>query len=147
MTYDITALRALFPALSSGTAHFDGPGGTQTPDSVIAAMVDYLSNCNANHGGEFTTSRESDSILSRAHQAAADLLHAPSADEIIFGANMTTLTLHLSRAIGRTKPSTHSSPSSIGSRRSRSPTTSCNAPRTSSRATTSWAANRTRTKR
>src|SRR5262249_4471477 len=55
-----------------------------------------------NHGGEFTTSRESDAILERAHQAAADLIHAPSANEIIFGPNMTTLTLHLSRAIGKT---------------------------------------------
>jgi len=65
-------------------------------------MVHYLSTCNANHGGEFTTSRESDAILERAHARVADLIHARSPREIIFGANMTTLTLHLSRAFART---------------------------------------------
>jgi cysteine desulfurase family protein (TIGR01976 family) len=82
--------------------YLDGPGGTQVPQRVIDAMVRYLTTCNANHGGVFTTSRESDAILHEAHQAAADLLNAPSTDEIIFGANMTTLTFHLSRALGRT---------------------------------------------
>jgi len=105
--FDFSALREQFPALQRkvngrSPIYFDGPGGTQTPQRVITAMVDYLSNCNANHGGEFATSRESDSILGRAHQAAADLINAPSADEIIFGANMTTLTFHLSRAVART---------------------------------------------
>ena len=57
--------------------------------------------CNANHGGVFATSQESDRILDDAHAAVADLLNAPSPDEIVFGANMTTLTLHLSRAIGQ----------------------------------------------
>ena len=65
-------------------------------------MVHYLANCNANHGGVFTTSRESDAILHAAHQAVADFINAPSAQEIVFGQNMTTLTLHVSRSIART---------------------------------------------
>ena len=104
---DVHSLRRQFPALnqtrSGKTPIFlDGPGGTQVPQSVIDAMVHYLSTCYANHGGVFATSRESDATVHGAHQAMADLLNAPSPDEIIFGANMTTLTLHLSRALGRT---------------------------------------------
>jgi len=82
--------------------YLDGPGGTQVPQCVLDAMIHYLTTCNANHGGVFRTSRESDAILHEAHQAAADLLNAPSAEEIIFGQNMTSLTFHLSRAFGRT---------------------------------------------
>ena len=62
----------------------------------------YLTTCNANHGGVFTTSRESDAILHDAHQAVADLLNAPSADEIVFGQNMTSLTFHVSRSLAKT---------------------------------------------
>src|SRR6266446_10861379 len=104
---DVTPLRRQFPSLQR-TVHgrtpvyLDGPGGTQVPQRVIDAMVRYLTTCNANHGGAFTTSRESDAILRSAHEAVADLLNAPSPDEIVFGANMTTLTLHLSRAVART---------------------------------------------
>jgi cysteine desulfurase family protein (TIGR01976 family) len=104
---DVTSLRRQFPALQR-TVHgrtpifLDGPGGTQVPQRVLDAMVRYLTTCNANHGGVFTTSRESDRVLHEAHAAAADLLNAPSPDEIVFGANMTTLTLHLSRSLGRT---------------------------------------------
>jgi cysteine desulfurase family protein (TIGR01976 family) len=88
---------------ASGTfaIYLDGPGGTQVPQRVIDAMVRYLTTCNANHGGVFTTSRLSDAILHEVHRAAADLLNAPSVEEIIFGANMTTLTFHLSRAFAR----------------------------------------------
>jgi cysteine desulfurase family protein (TIGR01976 family) len=105
--FDVQACRRQFPALQrrvSGVVpiFLDGPGGTQTPQSVMDAMVRYLSTCNANQGGVFTTSRESDAILHETHQAAAELLNAPSSDEIIFGANMTSLTFHLSRAFGRT---------------------------------------------
>jgi cysteine desulfurase family protein (TIGR01976 family) len=81
---------------------FDGPGGTQVPRRVIDAMVDYLSRCNANHGGAFLTSIESDKVTDNAHRAAADLLNAPSSEEIVFGQNMTSLTFHLSRAFART---------------------------------------------
>jgi cysteine desulfurase family protein (TIGR01976 family) len=104
---DVTWARQQFPALQRASAglgpvFFDGPGGTQVPHKVVDAMVRYLTECNANHGGVFATSRDSDAVLAAAHSAAADLLHASSSKEIIFGGNMTTLTLHLSRAIGRT---------------------------------------------
>jgi cysteine desulfurase family protein (TIGR01976 family) len=109
MTLDVNTLRKQFPSLNrvcTATARapifLDGPGGTQVPQRVLDAMVHYLTMCNANQGGVFTTSRESDAILLQAHQAAADLLNAPSTDEIVFGANMTTLTFHLSRAFART---------------------------------------------
>src|SRR5579871_2971945 len=90
---DVTSLRQQFPALHCRRGgripiFLDGPGGTQVPQRVIDAMVHYLTTCNANQGGVFTTSRESDAILEKAHQAAADLLNAPSADEIVFGANI-----------------------------------------------------------
>ena len=104
---DVFSLRRQVPALQRGVngqtpIFLDGPGGTQVPQRVLDAMVCYLSACNANHGGVFTTSRESDRVLREAHVAAADLLNAPSPDEVVFGANMTTLTLHLSRSLGRT---------------------------------------------
>ncbi len=104
---DVLALRRQFPALQGDgqgppPVFLDGPGGTQVPEPVIDALTRYLRTCNANHGGLFATSRASDAVLHGAHEAMADLLNAPSPDEISFGANMTTLTLHLSRAVGRT---------------------------------------------
>jgi cysteine desulfurase family protein (TIGR01976 family) len=103
---DLSPLRTQFPALAIQDAgrtavFFDGPGGTQAPQRVIDAMSHYLAYTNANHGGAFRTSRESDVLLAGAHQGMADLLNAPSAAEIVFGPNMTTLTFALSRAIGR----------------------------------------------
>ena len=103
---DLSPVRSQFPALALRDAgrpavYFDGPGGTQVPQRVVDAMGRYLIHANANHGGAFRTSRESDAILAAAHEAMADLLNAPSAREIVFGANMTTLTFALSRAIGR----------------------------------------------
>src|SRR5262245_48264521 len=80
---------------------FDGPAGTQVPKRVIEAIVSYLWYCNANHGGVFATSVESDRILESAHQAMADFLNAPSPDEIVFGNNMTSLAFHLSRSIAK----------------------------------------------
>jgi cysteine desulfurase family protein (TIGR01976 family) len=105
--FDVDTLRRQFPALQKlrdgqAPVFLDGPGGTQVPHQVIDAMTHYLTSCCANTGGSFATSRESDQILRSAHQAVADLLNAPSPDEVVFGANMTTLNLHLSRAIGRT---------------------------------------------
>jgi cysteine desulfurase family protein (TIGR01976 family) len=105
--FDVEAVRRQFPALQQrvdgrSPVFLDGPGGTQVPRAVVDAMVSYLTTCNANHGGVFRTSRDSDAILDRAHQAAADLLNAPSADEVVFGPNMTTLTFQLSRSFGRT---------------------------------------------
>ncbi|HKI32789.1 MAG TPA: cysteine desulfurase-like protein [Gemmataceae bacterium] len=103
--FDVQALRRQFPALRQSRsgltpAFLDGPGGTQVPQRVIDALVHYLSTCNANHGGVFATSVESDAILADAHEAVADLLNADP-DGIVFGQNMTSLTFHLSRAIGR----------------------------------------------
>jgi cysteine desulfurase family protein (TIGR01976 family) len=105
--FDINFVRQQFPALlRSRDGHWpiflDGPGGTQVPQRVIDAMVRYLTSCNANHGGVFVTSRESDQVLAEAHAAIADLLNAPSAEEVVFGPNMTTLTLHFTRSVGRT---------------------------------------------
>jgi cysteine desulfurase family protein (TIGR01976 family) len=104
---DLAAIRAQFPALNrvvNGRTpiYLDGPGGTQVPQRVIDAIVHSLSTCNANTGGVFTTSRESDALVRDAHRAMADLLNAPAFDEIIFGANMTTLAMHFSRALSRT---------------------------------------------
>jgi cysteine desulfurase family protein (TIGR01976 family) len=103
---DLSPVRSQFPALARLDAgrpavYLDGPGGTQVPQSVVDAMSHYLIQANANHGGAFRTSRESDAILAAAHEAMADLLNAPSAREIVFGPNMTTLTFALSRSIGR----------------------------------------------
>lgn len=104
--FPLAAIRAQFPALSQQVndqpaIFLDNPGGTQAPDVVIAALSDYLTQHNANRGGPFATSQRSDAIIEEAHAAVADLLHAASADEIIFGPNMTTLTFSLSRALGR----------------------------------------------
>ena len=104
---DLSFLRADFPALAETDAagrpyvYLDGPGGTQVPRTVIAAIEDYLVRANANTHGEFLTSRRTDETIANARQAMADLLNAPSPSEIIFGANMTTLSFHLSHALER----------------------------------------------
>ena len=105
-TFDVEAIRKRFPALSlthdgRPMAFFDGPGGTQVPQSVIDAVTDYYRTSNANHGGAFATSERSDAIVDEAHAALGDLLGV-DADEIAFGPNMTTLTFHLSRSIAAT---------------------------------------------
>jgi cysteine desulfurase family protein (TIGR01976 family) len=103
----VALLRGEFPALQrveSGwpLAFFDGPGGTQVPRRVIDAVSDYYLTSNANSGGAFATSEQSDHIVAEARGAAADLLGAVSPDEVKFGANMTGLTFHVSRSIGAT---------------------------------------------
>src|SRR6185436_10806123 len=80
--------------------YFDGPGGTQVPRQVVEAMNDYLYNHNANTHWAYPTSEETDASLAEARQTCADLLNASPA-EIAFGANMTTLTFHLARALGQ----------------------------------------------
>jgi cysteine desulfurase family protein (TIGR01976 family) len=97
---DVAAVRSRFGALQRPLAFFDGPGGTQTPDSVIEAIADYLRESNANVGGPFETSRRSDELVAHARRRAASFLDA-SADEVVFGANMTTLNFVLSRAAAR----------------------------------------------
>jgi cysteine desulfurase family protein (TIGR01976 family) len=96
----VEAVRARFTALQQPFAFFDGPGGTQVPDSVIEAIADYLRSANANTGGPFTTSRRTDALITRARAAAAELLNA-TVDEVAFGANMTTLNFALTRAASR----------------------------------------------
>ena len=98
---DVTAVRARFSALERPTAFFDGPGGTQVPDSVIDAMTSYLRESNANLGGApFETGRRSNALVVEAHEAAARFLGC-SPDEVGFGLNMTTLNFALSRTVGR----------------------------------------------
>jgi len=97
---DVAAVRARFTALDRSTAFFDGPGGTQVPDSVIEAMARYLGEANANLGGPFETSRRSDEIVGEAHRAMARFLGA-TPDEVGFGPNMTTLNFALSRTAAR----------------------------------------------
>ena len=101
----VPALREHFPALRrqhnrKPVAYFDGPGGTQVPNAVAAAMSDYLLHHNANTHWLFPTSLETDALISGARAALADFLNA-SPNEVAFGANMTTLTFHLARALGR----------------------------------------------
>ncbi len=103
---DLSQNREYFPALKQKhggqpVVFFDNPGGTQCPQVVIDAVSGYMAGDNANHGGAFATSQRSDAMLHDAHQAMADMLGAASADEIVFGANMTTLTFGVSRALGR----------------------------------------------
>jgi cysteine desulfurase family protein (TIGR01976 family) len=101
----VGAIRERFPALTRrhrGTpvAYFDGPGGTQVPGEVGDAMVDYLYHHNANTHWHYPTSEETDAMIGQAREAMADFLGAAPGD-IAFGANMTTLTFHLARALGR----------------------------------------------
>ncbi|NOX68058.1 MAG: cysteine desulfurase-like protein [Gammaproteobacteria bacterium] len=106
MNYDLDAIRSRFPSLSieddgASRIYFDNPAGTQVARSVVDSMSACLIEANANLGGGFATSDRADAVVEYAHQAMADFLNATSADEIIFGQNMTTLTLHISRSIGR----------------------------------------------
>src|SRR5271155_2208040 len=102
---DVPWIRAQFPALSQKVnghpaVFLDGPGGTQVPRQVIDAIADYLSHDNANTGGAYQTSRNTDRMIAEARAAMGDFLNC-GADEIVFGANMTSLTFAISRAIGR----------------------------------------------
>ncbi len=101
----VNEIRKHFPALERWhnghpVAYFDGPGGTQTPRAIVEAVSDYLYHHNANTHWAYPSSSETDAILQGARQAMADFLNADAA-EIVFGANMTTLTFHLARARGR----------------------------------------------
>jgi cysteine desulfurase family protein (TIGR01976 family) len=98
--FDVDAVRARFAALRSGLAFFDGPGGTQVPDTVVEAVARYLREDNANTGGEFATARRTDRLIADARAAAAGFLGC-TPDEVSFGANMTTLNFAFTRALGR----------------------------------------------
>jgi cysteine desulfurase family protein (TIGR01976 family) len=102
---DLTWVRSQFPALAQTVSghpalFLDGPGGTQVPQQVIDAIADYLSRNNANTGGAYQTSHNTDRMIAEARTAMGDFLNC-DADEIVFGANMTTLTFAMSRALGR----------------------------------------------
>jgi cysteine desulfurase family protein (TIGR01976 family) len=106
MTLDLEAIREQFPALratDNGVAriYLDNPAGTQVPQRVVDAMSHCMLSASANLGGYFRTSEFAGTIAADAQQAMADFLNAPSAEEIIFGQNMTSLTFHVSRSIGR----------------------------------------------
>jgi cysteine desulfurase family protein (TIGR01976 family) len=101
MTLDLNQIRAHFPSLQREVVYFDNPGGTQVAQAVLDRINTYLTRHNANHGGVFQTSIESDAVIDEARQAAADFLNASRPEEIVFGPNMTSLTFQISRALGR----------------------------------------------
>jgi len=103
--FDVAYVRSQFPALKrvvdgQPAAYLDGPGGTQTPQRVLDAVIDYLANHNCNIHGAFVTSEETDAVIQGAQDAGADLLGCDW-DEVGYGANMTTLAFLLSDAIAR----------------------------------------------
>ena len=108
MPLDLPTIRNQFPTLrqqaqmTSPAVFFDNPGGTQIAQDSLERMNAYLVENNANHGGAFRTSQQSDVVLDEAHAAMADFYNAARPEEIVFGNNMTTLTLHISRSIART---------------------------------------------
>jgi cysteine desulfurase family protein (TIGR01976 family) len=98
--FDVNEVRKHFPAIRpGGPVFFDNPAGTQISSEALARMQDYLVSRNANHGGSFRASRESDAMVRETRAAMADLLGARRPQEISFGQNMTSLTLHISRSI------------------------------------------------
>lgn len=106
MSFDPVSVRPRFPSLSISDdgkrrIYFDNPAGTQVPESVAEAVSDCLLKTNANVGGYFASSVEAGEVIDSARSAMADFLNAPSEDEIVFGQNMTTLTFHMARSIGR----------------------------------------------
>ena len=105
--FDLESVRSQFPAYNRAVegrpvVYLDGAAGSQVPFRVAEAVSGYLTGTNANHGGPFATSVESDAMLDAAHHAAADFLGTADPDTVAFGANMTTLTLAVSRALSST---------------------------------------------
>ena len=97
---DVDAIRARFSALRQPLAFFDGPGGTQVPDSVVEAISTYYRESNANVSGPYETSRRTEALVAQSRLAAAEFLRC-APEETIFGANMTTLNFALTRTAGR----------------------------------------------
>jgi len=102
MPINHSLIRQQFPSLDRPAIFLDNPAGTQISKHSLDRINHYLLECNANHEGMFDTSRKSDELLHEAHAAMGDFLNASRPDEIIFGNNMTTLTLHMSRSLART---------------------------------------------
>jgi cysteine desulfurase family protein (TIGR01976 family) len=101
VAFDVAAVRARFSALSRDLVFFDGPGGSQVPDEVIDAIAGYLRTSNANVSGPYETSRLTEVLVDDARAAGGAFLGC-SAEEVVFGANMTTLNFALTRTVGRT---------------------------------------------
>ncbi|MGR4988320.1 cysteine desulfurase-like protein [Vibrio rotiferianus] len=106
MNFNLNQIREQFPALAQyhngrPVTFFDGPGGSQVPQSVLDSMVDYLGRFNSNLGGHYFSSQATVDVMQSARESAQALLNAPSSGNIVFGANMTSLTFQLSRAISR----------------------------------------------
>lgn len=101
MSYDVGAVRAHFPALRAGVAHFDGPGGSQVPDVVAEAVARTLTSPIANRGRVTAAERTADDIVLAARAALGDLLNAPP-EGVVFGRSMTQLTYDVSRALAKT---------------------------------------------
>jgi len=101
MALDVAAVRARFPALSEGLAQLDGPAGTQVPRAVADAVAGAMSTAVSNRHGAFVSSRRADDIVASARAAVADLVGG-DAEGVVLGANMTTITYGLSRALAKT---------------------------------------------
>lgn len=106
MSWPVAEIRRQFVGLQrrqqgAEVALFDGPAGSQVPESVVQAVSGYLRHTNCNRGGPFATARESDAVLEEAQQALADFVGSDDPDTIVFGANMTTLTLKVSRTLSQ----------------------------------------------
>lgn len=101
MTYDIAAIRSHFPALAAGIAHFDGPGGTQTPEPVIRAIADAMGQPLSNRGQVTVGERNAEALVTAARRAMADLLGASSSG-IVFGRSATQLTYDVARTLAKT---------------------------------------------
>jgi cysteine desulfurase family protein (TIGR01976 family) len=102
MSLDLAIVRSQFPSLERDAIFFDNPGGTQICRASAARIQRYFMECNANHGGVFQTSRDSDALVAETRRAMADFLNAARPEEIVLGPNMTSLTFNLSRSLART---------------------------------------------
>jgi cysteine desulfurase family protein (TIGR01976 family) len=100
VAFDVAAVRRRFSALSRELVFFDGPGGSQVPDEVIDAISTYLRESNANVSGPYETSRRTEQLVEESRRTGAGFLGC-APEEVVFGANMTTLNFALSRTIGR----------------------------------------------
>ena len=101
MAYDVDAVRAQFPALAEGLAHFDGPGGTQVPEAVSDAVRDAMRSAVSNRHGPFASSRRADAIVDAARQAVADLVGGDPGG-VVLGQSMTANTYGMARALAKT---------------------------------------------
>lgn len=101
IAYDVGRVRARFPALAGGAAHFDGPGGTQTPDVVAQAVADTLLAAVSNRGDVTRSEQRAETIVTACRSAIGDLVGTDPAG-VIFGRSATAITYDLSRALAQT---------------------------------------------